>query len=79
MGKEHKGELQNGENYKTSKTIEQQNTKLQTLQNGKRQNVESYRMAKRKTSKCTEQQNTKQQKTLNAEKIGYIGLHMKTI
>jgi hypothetical protein len=49
MAKEHKGEFQNGRNYKTPKTTEQRNTKSHILQNGERQNVESYSKAKDKT------------------------------
>jgi hypothetical protein len=48
MSKEQKGELENGENYKTSKTPERRNTKHQILQNCKRQNIESYRTGKEK-------------------------------
>jgi predicted patatin/cPLA2 family phospholipase len=85
MAKEHKGKLQNGENYITSKTTEWRNTKRQILQNGERQNVENCRMAKDKMLNLTERQiqnvkNTKRRKTLNGKKkIGRIGLYMKTI
>jgi hypothetical protein len=85
MAKEHKGKLQNGENYKTSKTTEWRNTKRQILQNGERQNVENWRMAKDEMLNLTERQNTKCQKYKTAKdpkrrkKIGRIGLYMKTI
>jgi hypothetical protein len=54
MAKKHKGDSQNNENYKTSKTTERQN-----LENGEIQNVESYRTAKEKTLKLTERRKTK--------------------
>ncbi len=65
MANEHQVKLQNGENYKTSKTKERQNKKCQILQNGERQNVESYRKAKDKTSilQNVERQNVKSYRT----------------
>ncbi len=53
MAKECKSELQNGENYKTLRTTEQRNTKHRILQNGERQNVESYRKDKGKMLNLT--------------------------
>ncbi len=79
------GELQNSENYKTSKTSERLNTKSKIFQNGKRQNVESYRTAKDKILNLTERQNTKRQKYKTAKdpkwqkKEGCIVLCVKTI
>ncbi len=74
MAKEHKGKLKNGENYKTSKNTKWRNTKRQILQNGERQNVESYRTSNTKCQKYKTAKDPKRRK-----KIGRIGLYMKTI